>query len=290
MVFPKLKSKLLLVLSGFVSGACTPADKQKAVSSEDGIEQCSQVDPTHLSVITEAWFGRIENGVSPGADLDGDGPNCGHEDFVDSEGNSGIDNAFGALLPLLDLTEFTAVEVYLQDTINWGELLLMIEMEDVDSVENDPCVNVNLLRGLGEPTVGTDKIIESGQTFDRDLDLPMSRSEQMAVVDGRLEASPLNLPLPVQYFDDHLSINFEKGVLRRDIGEDGHGTGFLAGGVCSQDIVDFVDGRGDIDVGDLLISLLDTNSDVWPNENGVCEGFSAVLEFKTKPAFFYLDE
>ena len=27
----------------------------------------------------------------------------------------------------LDLTEFTAVEVYLQDTINWGELLLMVE-------------------------------------------------------------------------------------------------------------------------------------------------------------------
>ena len=78
--------------------------------------------------------------------------------------------------------------------------------------------------------------------------------------------------------------------MRHDIGEDGHGTGFLAGGVRSQDIVDFVDGRGDIDVGDLLISLLDTNSDVWPNENGKCEGFSAVLEFKTKPAFFYLDE
>jgi len=260
------------------------------VSPEEALEQCSQVDPTHLSVITEAWFARIENGVSTGADLDGDGPNCGHEDFVDPEGNAGIDNAFGALLPLLDLTEFTAVEVYLQDTINWGELLLMIEMEDVDSVDNDPCVNVNLLRGLGEPTVGTDKIIESGQTFDRDLDLPMSRSEGMALVDGRLEASPLNLPLPVQYFDDHLTINFQHGVLRHDIGEDGHGTGFLAGGVRSQDIVDFVDGRGDIDVGDLLISLLDTNSDVWPNEDGKCEGFSAVLEFKTKPAFFYVDE
>ena len=290
MGFPKLKCNPWGFVCGALLGGCTPADKKTTVGPEVDIEQCSRVDPTHLSVITEAWFARIENGVSPGADLDGDGPNCGHEDFVDSEGNEGIDNAFGALLPLLDLTEFTAVEVYLQDTINWGELLLMIEMEDVDSVENDPCVNVNLLRGLGEPTVGTDKIIESGQTFDRDLDLPMSRSEGMAVVDGRLEASPLNLPLPVQYFDDHLTINFEQGVLRHDIGEDGHGTGFLAGGVRSQDIVDFVDGRGDIDVGDLLISLLDTNSDVWPNENGKCEGFSAVLEFKTKPAFFYLDE
>jgi len=271
-------------------GACSSEGKQAASKTEEVLEQCSRVDPTHLSVITEAWFGRIENGVSRGADLDGDAPNCGHEDYVDPEGNTGIDNALGGLLPLLDLTEFTAVEVYLQDTINWGELLLMIEMEDVDSIENDPCVNVNLLRGLGEPTVGTDKIIESGQTFDRDLELPMSRSEGMAVEGGRLMASPLNLPLPVQYFDDHLTINFQQGTLQHDIGEDGHGTGFLAGGVLSQDIVDFVDGRGDIDVGDLLISLLDTNSDVWPDENGKCQGFSAVLEFKTKPAFFYLDE
>jgi len=247
------------------------------------------VDPTHLSVITEAWFGRIDNGVTRGVDLDGDAQDCGHEDYVDPDGNTGIDNALGGLLPLLDLTEFTAVEVYLQDTINWGELLLMVEMEDVDDVENDPCVNVNLLRGLGEPTVGTDKIIESGQTFDRDLDLPMSRSEGMAIEGGRLTASPLDLPLPVQYFDDHLTIHFQEGTLRHDIGEDGHGTGFLAGGVRSQDIVDFVDGRGDIDVGDLLISMLDTNSDLWPDENGVCQGFSAVLEFKTKPAFFYID-
>ena len=102
------------------------------------------------------------------------------------------------------------MEVYLQDTINWGELLLMVEMEDVDSIVDDPCVNVNLLRGLGEPTVGTDKIIESGQTFDRDLELPMSRSEGMSIVDGRLIARPLNLPLPVQYFDDNLTINFRR--------------------------------------------------------------------------------
>jgi hypothetical protein len=286
----RLKSKLFWNVLFLSSLGCTftGAKKSGGAAAVD-VEQCSQVDPTHLSVITEAWFGRIENGVSRGADLDGDAPDCGHSDYVDEDGNTGIDNALGGLLPLLDLTEFTAVEVYIQDTINWGELLLMIEMEDVDDVENDPCVNVNLLRGLGEPTVGTDKIIESGQTFDRDLELPMSRSEGMTIEESRLVAGPLDLPLPVQYFDDHLTIHFQEGTLRHDIGEDGYGTGFLAGGVRSQDIVDFVDGRGDIDVGDLLISMLDANSDLWPDEDGICRGFSAVLEFKTKPAFFYLD-
>ena len=287
---PSKYKSAVLGLTLWVSGCSPDGGKTDQVSAEDAIEQCSRVEPSHLSVITEAWFGRIEDGVTWGVDLDGDGPNCGHEDYVDPEGNTGIDNAFGGLLPLLDLTEFTAVEVYLQDTINWGELLLMVEMEDVDSVENDPCVNVNLLRGLGEPTVGTDKIIESGQTFDRDVELPMSRSEGMAIVDGRLTAGPLDLPLPVQYFDDNLTINFQRGTLQHNIAEDGHGTGFLAGGVLSQDIIDFVDGRGDIDVGDLLIDLLGTYSDVWPDDNGQCQGFSAVLEFKTKPAFFYLDE
>ena len=41
----------------------------------------------------------------------------------------------------------------------------MLEMEDVDDVENDSCVNVNLLRDLVSRQWG---IIESGQTFDRD--------------------------------------------------------------------------------------------------------------------------
>ena len=141
------RCKLLGPSLVLLTTACSPdGEKGQASPTADATEQCSRVEPSHLSVITEAWFGRIEDGVSRGADLDGDEPNCGHQDYVDPEGNAGIDNAFGGLLPLLDLTEFTAVEVYLQDTINWGELLLMVEMEDVDSVDNDSCVNVNLSR------------------------------------------------------------------------------------------------------------------------------------------------
>ena len=63
-------------------------------------------------------------------------------------------------------------------------------MEDLDDPYDDECVNFNLLRGLGEPTVGTDKIIESGQTFDRNNDLPQSRAEAQVVSGGVLEASP----------------------------------------------------------------------------------------------------
>ena len=70
-----LKSKILPLLVGLGLAGCQAGDKQAddAGAAEQAIEQCSRVEPSHLSVITEAWFGRIEDGVSSGADLDGDG-------------------------------------------------------------------------------------------------------------------------------------------------------------------------------------------------------------------------
>ena len=97
------------------------------------------------------------------------------------------------------------------------------------------------------------------------------------------------MSLPLQYFDDHLTINIQGSTLRVDQGVDGHVSGYLAGGVLTEEITSFVDGRGDIDIGDLMISLLETNADLWPDENGDCKGISFVLEYRAKPAFFYID-
>ena len=111
----------------------------------------------------------------------------------------------------------------------------------------------------------------------------------MSISSGTLLASPLYVSLPLQYFDDHLTINIQGSTLRVDQGVDGHVAGYLAGGVLTEEITSFVDGRGDIDIGDLMISLLETNADLWPDENGDCKGISFVLEYRAKPAFFYVD-
>ncbi len=277
----------VLILCALAMG-CT-GDSKDSSSAQAEEQACDQVESTQVAVITEMWFARINDGESWGADLDGGEAGCGVEDLTDPEGNGGIDNGFGALLPALELTEGAAIEVYIQNLINSGEILILVEMEDVDDPDEDACVNVNLLRGLGEPTVGTDKIIESGQTFDRDLDLPLSRTEGQSIVDGSLTATPLEFSLPFTIFDVNLTFNLQESTLRFDQGVEGHHTGYLAGGLFTEEITGFVEGREDIDIGDLVVTMVENRADLWPDESGVCQGISVVFEFKAKPAFFYVD-
>lgn len=275
---------LLLTLAG--CGGVSDTGMDTAVIED---QVCDELDKTQVAIITEMWFARVNEGVTNSVNLDGDELGCGQEDYVSPGGETGVDNSFGSLIPILELTEGAAIEVYIQDLINKGEVLIMMEMEDLDDPYEDECVNVNLLRGLGEPTVGTDKIIESGQTFDRNLELPQSRVEAQVLSGGILEASPLEFRLPFQIFDIQLEFVLHGSTLRFEQGVDGHHTGIVAGGLYINEIIDFVSGRDDIDIGDLITDFVTSKADLWPDENGQCQGISVVFEFKAKPAFFYLD-
>ena len=273
-----------------LSLGCTDPSKD---TSDIGVEpqSCDEPDKTQVAILTEMWFARIDDdGVSWGADLDESTLGCGVDDYTDPEGSKGVDNSFGSMIPILELTEGAAIEVYIQDLINRGEVLIMLEMEDLDDPQDDSCVNVNLLRGLGEPTVGTDRIIEAGQTFDRNMDLPQSRTEAQVLESGTLIASPLQLELPFNIFDIALEFTLHSSTVRFNQGVDGHHTGYVAGGLYINEIIDFVSGRQDIDIGDLVIDLVETRADLWPDDSGQCQGISVVFEFKAKPAFFYVDQ
>ncbi len=277
---------------------CSPT--QKGAVGEDTAQtlaECDAVDPVQVAVIREMWFARPEDGLSAGVDLDeeqsiyGGTSGCGVADFTDPEtGTQGIDNAFGPFLPALELTEGAALEVYIQDLINSGEILILIEMEGVDDAADDECVNVNLLRSQGQPTMGTDGLIASHQTFDRDPDLPTSRVESAVISEGRLTASPLQMGLPFQIFDIEHTFTMRGSTLRLDQdGADGY-TGILSGGVDKNDIISLVDGRTDIDIGDLIINFVNGQADLWPDESGECQGISIVFEFNATPAFIFLDQ
>ena len=283
-----LRSRLrVLALTALVGcGGVSDTGMDTAVIED---QVCNELDKTQVAIITEMWFARVNEGVTNSVNLDGDAIGCGQEDYVSPSGEAGVDNSFGSLIPILELTEGAAIEVYIQDLINNGEVLIMLEMEDVDDPYEDECVNFNLLRGLGEPTVGTDKIIESGQTFDRNLELPQSRAESQSISAGMLEASPLEFRLPFQIFDIQLEFVLHGSTLRFEQGVDGHHTGIVAGGLYISEIIDFVSGRDDIDIGDLITDFVTSKADLWPDESGQCQGISVVFEFKAKPAFFYLD-
>ena len=165
--------------------ACGEKPEDTAVT----LQTCSETGETIVGVISTLTHARRTDGVVWGLNIDGltsintDPNGCYKDDLVDPYGNSGIDNAFSALIPALESTEAVALESLVQDSINNGNLLLMVEIKGIDSWENDDCVDVSIWRGQGTPLVGTDGALMTHQSFFKDLSMPNSHIEGMTIVD-----------------------------------------------------------------------------------------------------------
>ena len=100
------RSPLPLVVAFLVGcgGISDTQSKGDTAGLEDQV--CDQLDQTQVAVITEMWFARVsDDGVSAGADLDQSEGGCGVDDFENLQGSSGVDNSFGTMIPILELTE-----------------------------------------------------------------------------------------------------------------------------------------------------------------------------------------
>mgnify|MGYP006928173348 CR=1 FL=1 len=251
--------------------------------------------PTHDVVLTTLSFARAADGVSVGFDLDGrtsssdDPEGCGKADFVSPEGDAGIDNATSGLMGLLELTEAVAVEPLIQQTINSGELLVAMELVGLDDPLNDDSVDVWLWQALGSPYIGNDGRIEPGQTLERDLSLDPSIVQDVAVVDGVLEARGFNMRLPIQIFDAAIDLTIENAALRLNIDPDGAHHGVLAGAFQWDGLLATLSMAAiDPSLQDSLPSLFSSMSDMQ-DEQGVCRVMSATLAFDATDSFFFDD-
>lgn len=255
---------------------------------------CDDVADTQVAVVTQMRFGRRVDGVSTGFDLDGhvsdagDSEGCYQADLVDPSGVPGIDNAFSAFLPVLEATEGAALEPLLQDAIDSGSVLVLFELEDVDDRHTDTCVNLELWNGLGTPRLGTDGVLLSGQTFDIDPSVPPSRADHVAVVDGTVVARGLDLTIPISIFELSFDLALHDVAVSLTLDpQSGAASGYLAGGIEIQQIIDILEPRDDIGIKDLAIEMLRTYADLGQDETGTCHELSVVLEFEAASAYLY---
>lgn len=282
-------SGILLALA-----ACAPAAEEAPAASAPACDSPGQTYVAVLSVLE--WSRADEEGVSDGFDLDGfdstsnDPRGCRIADYVSPEGEPGIDNGFARVLPALELTEAVAVESLIAQAIADGNLLVTLELTGVDDLQNDACVGLRVGRGTGEVLIGTDGLLEEGQTIDRDPELPTTTFEQLSIVDGRLVASPLDWSLPITIFDVSLDFNLLDGAIRLDLDSDGVVSGVVGGGVDVDYIVE-VAGSENVDAAlvGVVEALLDTYADLQPDEDGVCQQISVNLDFQAIDAWFFED-
>lgn len=282
-------SSLALLLGA--PGCEAPAEPDAAAPGT-----CDGSGPTKVGIIQQMVWGRIDadSGVSPGFDLDGrvsnanDRLGCKIQDFVSPEGEEGVDNGFGRLLPTLELTEFMAVEALIGQSISTGGLLITLELRGVDDLVNDDCVELTVGRGEGDVLLGTDGLLESGQTIRFSDDLPSFTMHDLAIVDGRLIAQPFEVTLPLTVFDTSLELQLTQAAIELNFNEDGTISGVIGGGTPTAYILNVVSTEA-VDAGleAMMGSLLGLYADLTPGEDGVCQDISVNFEYEAIPGFLF---
>lgn len=259
-------------------------------------EEVAPVCDTEYAAVSVLRFGRAEEGVCPGFNLDGhvtssgDSDGCGAADYVDAEGAEGIDSSFAGLLPILDATEAAALEPLVQDFINNGTILLLLEMSGFDEGSDPGCGSFRVLRGADVPLVGTDGFLLPGQTLaieDASGLAPVASSRDGQ---GRFTATGFSFDLDVQIFDADIHLPISNGAARVWRADDGRYVGSIGGGFPYASVLDaLLETNIDAGLKELLPTVLEAAADLDLDGDGVCESISVTLEVELVRVWLYPD-
>lgn len=239
-----------------------------------------------------AFAQQMAGNVSEGFDLDGytasrgDPKTCGHASFTSPSGTPGIDNAVSAVIPTINQLTNDAFSGELQDAINNGMLLFGIGLSHVDDQKNDGCVDLTFVRLTGQPSIGTDKLLDANQTFDTDHMGPVSKAKG-TIKNGVLTAGPFELALPVRILDANFVLNVHNAHITMKLGNDNELTGVLGGGILVEDmltnLMKYAIGN-DLKkmLPDLLNGIADLDQDPMTMK---CRQFSVAMTYTAKAAF-----
>jgi len=245
---------------------------------------------THTNVIRRMIFYGEEGGVADGFDLDertseiGDPQSCGHPDLVDSTGQDGIDNQLAVLWNAIVLIVGEQTEELLQGAINEGRVLIMIELADLDDLQNDDDVTVRIYRGLLDPELGTTGLISPDQTFAFDTEGPVSEVTGVALVDGALEAGPLEILIPLDILDLKIVLPLEVARVRLQVEEDGSFHGMIGGAINVPLMLEALLDTNAAAETRTVQPFFEANTDMFAGDDG-CTHLSAALRFEGTAAF-----
>ena len=256
---------------------------------------CDRSGTDSTAVIWSLGFGRIdEEGVSPGFNLDqaqtqsGESTGCGVADLTGPDGRTGIDNALGSIIPLLEVTEASATESLLEDGIRSGDLLMFLDMQGIDELEYDDCVDLTLLTGTGTPLLSTQNEILPGQTFARLEDQPGNTLSGLEMHCGSVEGHPISLTLPFSVLGVELEVELSHGMIQTTLGPDGSMVGTIGAALDTAFLLEVANHPNVNDeVAILLEQLLSIHADLDFDGDGVCEQISASLVFEAAEAYLF---
>lgn len=268
----------LSVLAGvFVLWGCEPSTSGTCAAT-----------PEEVWIVQSLFFGRIDGATSPGFNLDAiQGMQCGARDYVSPEGERGIDNQFGGLLPIVEAQAVGGMplDYLVQDSIASGQILLAFELGGVDAWTDDGCVSTRLRRLSGTPLLGTDNLLLSGQTLYPEPTAVINDLGEAAIREGSLEPAPADIVLPISILDARFILNVRDAHIRLTSVDEDHVEGVISGGIDVEEILAVV---ATLNIpSDLMATaeaLVRGNADLVPMGRD-CAQLSAVLEFRAVRGF-----
>jgi|GEM_PF-521313 len=250
---------------------------------------------THANVVRTLRFMALEEeGVARGFDLDGrvsaDGEeeSCGHGDFTSPEGRAGVDNQLAELWEAIAPLVGEQAHALLQNAVNEGRVLLMIELEGLEDLQSDDDLTLRIFKGTLRPEIGTLGVISPDQSFDLDYGSPISSISGVKLEDGQLIAGPFDVSVPVTILSLDAVVKLELGHIQLKIDDEGRMEGFITGAVHVPTLTETLINTDAEQEARLVAPFFERNADMV-KVDGVCTYLSMGLSFEATRAFVIRD-
>jgi len=250
---------------------------------------------THVNIVHQLRFIELEgDGVARGFDLDGrrsedgDEESCGHGDFTSPEGREGVDNQLAELWATIAPLVGEQAHALLQNAVNEGRVLVMLELEGVDDLWDDEDVTLNIFKGSLRPHIGTQGVITPDQTFDFDYESPISSATGLKIVGGQLIAGPLEINIPVTILSLDVVVKVELARVQLTLNQEGEMSGYLTGALHVPTLTEALINTDAEREARLVAPFFERNADMV-KVDGVCTYLSMGLSFEATRAFVVRD-
>ena len=214
---------------------------------------------------------------------------CGVSDKVTEGGILGVDNQLGALWEILEPLVGDAVRALIQNAVNDGRLLIMIELTQVDDLYQDGLIGLNFFRGALNPVVGTTGLIVPDQTFYVDYDSASKTFDNLKIEEGIVNAGPVEFIIPIEIFDANFDLFVKQGRIHFEIQEDGSFVGMLGGVIHVKDVLDQLLNTNARSEAQLVQPIFERHADLGYID-GTCTQISAAFGFSGTTAFVVREE
>lgn len=278
----KKNAQLALSISALGMVGCGPGETTMPGATYTYIVNTADVPEADMTT------GRIPGFNLDGVDSSGASDRCDDApDFVSSvSGAAGVDNQLGGnVIGLLgDMLGPDGVQGAVREQIAAGSFLLLLEVSDVESFNNDPDVSVRLILGAFAGTImlDGDGLVAPGQTFTSMSVLATIPSA--AIVGGRLTVEAPSLPLTLDVDGNSITLNLVEARVGGTISATGMTDGEIGAQISVAEIVTLGEMLAPGTITEDLVRSV-ALPDLDPNADGtVCDAISAGLTFAATTA------